>query len=149
MKILGFDPGIRGGLAIVEINDGAVPQLVDAIDIPTAGTGAKERVDAVALTSWITAHRPQQALIKPYGEPVRELLTFLRTMSLDEGPQLIELVRASDWHRTDPDTGFEILSLINAAITELRERHNLPPFDDGIPPDDEPTAFIVIREMFK
>ena len=58
-------------------------------------------------------------------------------------------MRAGNWHRTDPDTRFEILSLINAAITELREGHNLPPFDDGIPPDDEPTAFIVIREMFK
>ena len=30
MKILGVDPGIHGGLAIVEIDDGAAPQLVEA-----------------------------------------------------------------------------------------------------------------------
>ena len=41
MRILGVDPGIRGGLAIVELNDGAALQLVDAIDIPVAGVGAK------------------------------------------------------------------------------------------------------------
>jgi hypothetical protein len=64
MKVLGVDPGIHGGLAIVEISDGTAPQLVDAIDIPTVGTAAKERVDAIALASWITTHRPQHALIE-------------------------------------------------------------------------------------
>ena len=49
MKILGVDSGVYGGLAIVTIDDGAAPQLVDAIDIPVAGTGAKERVDVFAL----------------------------------------------------------------------------------------------------
>ena len=62
--ILGVDPGIRGGLAIVSINDGAAPQLVDAIDIPIAGVGAKERVDVLAIRTWITAHQPQHALIE-------------------------------------------------------------------------------------
>ena len=33
-RVLGVDPGIRGGLAIVEINDSAAPKLVDAINIP-------------------------------------------------------------------------------------------------------------------
>jgi Holliday junction resolvasome RuvABC endonuclease subunit len=64
VKILGVDPGVYGGLAIVTINDGATPQLVDAIDIPVTGVGAKERVDAIALRTWITAHQPQHALIE-------------------------------------------------------------------------------------
>jgi crossover junction endodeoxyribonuclease RuvC len=64
MKIIGIDPGIHGGLAIVEINDGAAPQLIDAIDIPIAGTGAKERVDPIAIRVWINEHRPQHALIE-------------------------------------------------------------------------------------
>jgi len=64
VKVLGIDPGVRGGLAIVEINDGAAPQLVDAIDIPVAGVGAKERVDVLAIRTWIIAHRPQHALIE-------------------------------------------------------------------------------------
>jgi hypothetical protein len=36
-RILGIDPGVRGGLALVEFNDGAAPQLVEAIDIPLPG----------------------------------------------------------------------------------------------------------------
>lgn len=63
-RILGIDPGIRGGLALVEINDGMAPQLRDAIDIPVVGTGAKERVDVLAIHSWIIAHQPQHALIE-------------------------------------------------------------------------------------
>jgi hypothetical protein len=51
--LLGVDPGIHGGLAIVAINDGAEPQLIDAIDIPVAGVGAKERVDVLVLRAWL------------------------------------------------------------------------------------------------
>jgi crossover junction endodeoxyribonuclease RuvC len=64
MKLLGIDPGIHGGLAIIELNDGAVPQLIDAIDIPTVGTGVKERVDVLALRAWIQVHRPDRAGIE-------------------------------------------------------------------------------------
>jgi Holliday junction resolvasome RuvABC endonuclease subunit len=64
VKVLGVDPGIRGGLAIVEINDGATPRLVDAIDIPVIGIGAKERVDVLAIRTWIIAHAPQHAIIE-------------------------------------------------------------------------------------
>jgi hypothetical protein len=64
MRIIGIDPGIRGGCAIVDIIDGAAPQLLDAIDIPAIGVGAKERVDAIALRGWITRHAPQHALIE-------------------------------------------------------------------------------------
>jgi crossover junction endodeoxyribonuclease RuvC len=64
MKILGIDPGIHGGLAIVTFSDDAAPQLVDAIDIPVAGTKAKERVNVVALRSWIESHHPHHALIE-------------------------------------------------------------------------------------
>ena len=64
-NILGVDPGIRGGLAIVAVDDnGIAPRLVDAIDIPVAGVGAKERVDVLAICSWITQHGPQHALIE-------------------------------------------------------------------------------------
>ena len=64
-RILGIDPGVRGGLAVVEItNNGGAPQLVDAIDIPVVGVGAKERVDAIAVRTWIEALRPDHALIE-------------------------------------------------------------------------------------
>jgi hypothetical protein len=98
---------------------------------------------------WRWCHERVEALLAgPPGGAAQTLLEFLQTMSLDQGPQLIELVRAGDWHRTDSDVRFEILSLINAAITALHEQHGLPPFDDALP-DEEPTAFLVIREMFR
>jgi crossover junction endodeoxyribonuclease RuvC len=64
MKILGVDPGIRGGLAIVLIVDGAAPRLIDAIDIPTVGIKAGERIDAIAVRSWIETHCPDHALVE-------------------------------------------------------------------------------------
>jgi crossover junction endodeoxyribonuclease RuvC len=64
VRILGIDPGVHGGLAVIELNDGAAPQLVDAMDIPTVGTGAKERVDVLALRAWIQTHRPDHAAIE-------------------------------------------------------------------------------------
>jgi crossover junction endodeoxyribonuclease RuvC len=64
MKILGVDPGIHGGLALIVINDGAAPQLIHVIDIPIIGTGAKERVDAIAIRTWIMTHQPRHVLIE-------------------------------------------------------------------------------------
>jgi crossover junction endodeoxyribonuclease RuvC len=64
VKILGVDPGIRGGLAIVTASDGTAPGLVDAIDIPVVGVGAKERVDVLAIRTWIQMHRPDRAVIE-------------------------------------------------------------------------------------
>ena len=64
MRVLGVDPGIHGGLAIVEFVDGVAPQLADAIDIPVIGVGAKERVDSIALRDWLVRHRPHHAYIE-------------------------------------------------------------------------------------
>jgi len=67
VRVLGIDPGVHGGLAIVAINDGVAPQLVDAIDVPTVGIGAKERVNALLLRDWINRHAPAHALIERSG----------------------------------------------------------------------------------
>jgi crossover junction endodeoxyribonuclease RuvC len=63
MKILGVDPGIRGGLAVVLLNANGA-RLLDAIDIPVIGTAAKERVDIIALRDWVLAQQPAHALIE-------------------------------------------------------------------------------------
>ena len=63
MKILGIDPGVRGGLAVIDVVDDTSPQLVDAIDIPVTGVKAKERIDALAV-EWIHGHQPQHAYIE-------------------------------------------------------------------------------------
>ena len=62
--VLGVDPGISGGLAIVEITDRAAPVLVECIDIPVVGTGAKERVDVTAICNFIDRHKPIRAPIE-------------------------------------------------------------------------------------
>jgi len=62
--ILGVDPGIHGGCAIVVVHDGAKPDVVDIIDIPVTGVGAKERVDALTLRAWIKQHQPDHAYIE-------------------------------------------------------------------------------------
>ena len=64
MRILGVDPGVRGGLAIVSIENSAAPILIDAIDIPTIGVGAKERVDTLTVRIFIARHQPHHALIE-------------------------------------------------------------------------------------
>src|SRR5215472_14050890 len=64
MRVLGVDPGVNGGLAVVEITDGAAPVLVECIDIPVVGTGAKERVDVTAIRNFIDWHKPIRALIE-------------------------------------------------------------------------------------
>jgi crossover junction endodeoxyribonuclease RuvC len=64
VKVAGVDPGIHGGLAIVEIADGAAPALVECIDIPVIGSGAKERVDVAAIRNFIDRHKPIRALIE-------------------------------------------------------------------------------------
>ena len=63
MRLLGIDPGISGALAIVEVING-VPMLVDAIDIPSSGTGAKARVDIIAAAQWIAKHAPSTAYVE-------------------------------------------------------------------------------------
>jgi crossover junction endodeoxyribonuclease RuvC len=63
MIALGIDPGVRGGLAIVSSANG-VGALVDVIDIPTVGDGARERVDVAAVRDFIRCHSPVFALIE-------------------------------------------------------------------------------------
>jgi hypothetical protein len=46
MRVLGIRSGCARRQGIVENLDGAAPRLVDATDIPTVGTKAKERVDS-------------------------------------------------------------------------------------------------------
>jgi crossover junction endodeoxyribonuclease RuvC len=63
VRILGVDPRVRGGLAVVS-DASDIGVLCDAIDIPTVGTGAAERVDIATVRDWIFQHQPALALIE-------------------------------------------------------------------------------------
>jgi crossover junction endodeoxyribonuclease RuvC len=62
-RYLGIDPGLSGALAIVEPING-VPVLIDAIDMPSTGTGAKARVDIIAAAQWIAKRAPSTAYVE-------------------------------------------------------------------------------------
>jgi hypothetical protein len=107
-----------------------------------------ERDDLFRLWKRWRRERVETLLAGPHGAEGRALLEFLQAMSLDDGPRLVEFVRAAGWHHADADTRFEILLLIDGAITALRERHGLPPFDDALP-GEKPNTSLIIREMFR
>jgi crossover junction endodeoxyribonuclease RuvC len=60
----GVDVGVRGGAAAIGVDDNGVVRLLDAIDIPTTGVKAKERVDAIALRSWLAKYQPQHVYVE-------------------------------------------------------------------------------------
>jgi crossover junction endodeoxyribonuclease RuvC len=65
--LLGIDPGIHGALALIRVDTGVMPELVDVIDVPVIGAGAKERVDTTLIRGWLTHHDPDHALIERAG----------------------------------------------------------------------------------
>jgi hypothetical protein len=91
--------------------------------------------------------RVEALLSGSYEAKTRALIAFLRTMTLRDGAKLIEHVQANGWRGADHNARLEALSLINRAIIRLRERNNLPPFDDPLP-NERSTAFIIVRELF-
>lgn len=60
MNVIGFDPGLEGGFAILD-PDG---DLLAAGDIPTAGTGSGRRVDVANLTLALKGFLPAKAVIE-------------------------------------------------------------------------------------
>jgi len=108
MQVLGVDPGISGGLAVVTIEDGAASRLVEAIDIPVVGAGAKERVDVAAIRNFIDRHKPIRALIEraqampkqgassgfKYGRAVGAIEATIALCSIP-----VEIVEPTAWKR--------------------------------------------------
>jgi len=107
-----------------------------------------ERDDLFHLWKKWRRERLETLLAGPHGHAARELVAFLQAMTLDDGVRLVEFVRAAGWERTDADTKFEVLALINSVIVTLRDRAKLPPINDALP-DEKPTAFLIIRELFR
>jgi crossover junction endodeoxyribonuclease RuvC len=116
VKILGIDPGIRGGAAVVMVNSGAAPTLVSAIDIPVAGVGAKERVDCNALCAFIRQYQPDRAVIEraqampkqgassgfKYGRAVGALEAVLACCEIP-----VEIIEPTRWKKVHQLRGHE------------------------------------------
>lgn len=66
MIILGIDPGLNGGLALVRRTSAGAVELIDAIDVPTTGEAAKRRVDVASALKFIRSpgRTPDHAFIE-------------------------------------------------------------------------------------
>jgi crossover junction endodeoxyribonuclease RuvC len=61
MRIVGIDPGLTGGLAIY---DSETDVIIDAIDVPTIGVDAKERVDCRLIGVWLIHWKVQRGFVE-------------------------------------------------------------------------------------
>lgn len=63
MRYLGCDPGLSGGLALLEEGPGRL-RVLDVIDIPTLGEAAKRRVDVLGVMKFIQRWNPDHGGIE-------------------------------------------------------------------------------------
>ena len=105
---------------------------------PNAKQEKKLADDARLLRWWKAWHREQReaVLSGPHGAVLSELFRMVKNLQHVQPAQLIGLARSIDWAGIDVDTKLTVLHEFNAAITRLRERHNMEPIDDTV--EDEP-----------
>lgn len=113
----------------------------------------------------IEVHQEREALSKSYrrarqewmdgvlrgpgGENLTAMLRWVSGIGIDDADVLIEQVRLAEWLLNgSSDLRFLALVEIDRQIIKLREEADLHPFDDPWP-DEEPNAFIIIREMLQ
>jgi crossover junction endodeoxyribonuclease RuvC len=63
VKIIGIDPGLSGALALLETTNGDTT-LIDVIDVPVAGSGAKQSLDAILMQTWLLQHELRCAYLE-------------------------------------------------------------------------------------
>ena len=62
MKVCGIDPGLTGACALLEVT--ATSTILDVIDVPITGSGAKQSVDVILLQEWLQQHGPRHAFLE-------------------------------------------------------------------------------------
>jgi hypothetical protein len=104
--------------------------------------------DARLLRVWRRWHRDEleAAVAGPHGAVATRLVQLLRDLTLKSAPALLNFVDAQTWSDIDHNTRFILLHEIDAAVTVLRTRNGMLPFDDP-PDDDRPNVFLKIRTI--
>lgn len=88
--------------------------------------------------------RLTEELEGPYRKQLQVLVDFLEKMTLQEEPKLLKLMCVKYWRKAPEDIRYLTLRLISTRIVTLREKAELPPFDDALP--GEPlTVYQTIR----
>jgi hypothetical protein len=133
VKILGVDPGVHGALAIVEATAKGT-LLVDAIDVPILGTGAKQRPNVLLLQEWLLQHGPGAAFIERAQAMPRQgassgFLCGRAAGSLEAVITLcaipLEIVEASAWKKYFRLPGRDKELARQKAISTFPASHNL------------------------
>jgi hypothetical protein len=110
----------------------------------------EQRDEAIQFTLYRRAHRAEfRALMEDpeIGIKVKALALFLKRMTPDSAPLLVDYLQHSEWlKKANDDTGHTVLGIIDNSIIRLRVQHGLAPFDDAIG-DEPPNAFQIIRKM--
>ena len=102
--------------------------------------------DARLHRAWRKWHREElkQALAGPHGPMIERLAFMLKSLELASAPLLLAYIRGVDWTAIDYATRLTVPHVVNDAITRMRERHGMCPFDDGLP-GDRPNVFQLFR----
>jgi hypothetical protein len=86
MRIVGIDGGQTGAAAALNLYDSAAPELIDLIDMPMIGAGAKERVDVTQVQAWIAGCKPDHVLVeRAQGWPQQGHQFDIQARSHDRG----------------------------------------------------------------
>jgi hypothetical protein len=92
--------------------------------------------DARLLRDWLAWHREQRKAVPtadPHGPMFERLVYIPVALELKSTMVLLAFVRGVDWTTIATQTCLIILHNINSAITNVRTRLGLPPFDEGWP----------------
>ena len=94
--------------------------------------------DARLLRWWKKFHAEEKAavLTGPHSAVLSELFRMFTNLKHVQPSQLIGFACSIDWATIDTNSKLVTLHEFNAAVTQLRERHNMEPIDDTV--EDEP-----------
>jgi len=100
------------------------------------------------LRWWKKFHREEReaVLAGPHSVVLGELFRMFKNLQHVRPAQLLGFARSIDWAAIDADTKLVTLNEINAAITRLRDKHNMEPIDDTV--SDEPPFRMIKAIMF-
>jgi hypothetical protein len=102
----------------------------------------------VMFRRWRASHDEEKAALlrSAWGSEFEELLCALDRLTLDNGDELVDLVKHQGWHAANVHTRYCVIREIDLRIAEIRESRGEPPFDSSMPFTDEPmTLFETVR----
>jgi hypothetical protein len=111
----------------------------------------REHADSVRLRrGWVNWHRDERnvVLAGPHGAMFERLLFILKYLTPQSQPLLLGCIRGTDWSTVDAMSRAIVLHEIGRAITALRERNGLAPFDDPLPGERENVFSVIKQHLF-